>query len=51
MLTTPEARTLAIAEQKRNYTACLNGYGYCDLSRLTSSETEAIMTGHKPVPR
>ena len=27
-LTAPEAKTLADAERKRNYAACLEGYGY-----------------------
>jgi hypothetical protein len=45
--TAPEARTVADGEQKRNYTACFNGYGYCDPFSLTPSEVEAIMAGHK----
>jgi hypothetical protein len=42
---------LADAEHKRNYTACLQGYGYCDSSRLTPSEARAIQAGNKPVAR
>jgi hypothetical protein len=42
---------LADAEHKRNYTACLNGYGYCDPSRLTAEEGKAIPAGHKLPPR
>jgi len=37
-----------LAEQKRNYTACLKGYGLCDRSRLTPAETEMI--GHESKP-
>ena len=37
-----EAKMLADAEHKRNYTACLTGYGYCDPSRLTLEETRTI---------
>jgi hypothetical protein len=33
---------LADAEHKRNYVACLKGYGYCDRSRLTSEETRSL---------
>jgi len=45
--TAPEARAVAVIEQKRNYTACLHGYGYCDPSSLTPSELETILTEHK----
>ena len=37
-----EAKTLADAEHKRNYAACLKGYGYCDASRLTDEEARTI---------
>jgi hypothetical protein len=37
-LTPAETKTLADAEQKRNYTACVKGYGYCDRTRLTPSQ-------------
>jgi len=40
--TTAEAKTLATAEHKRNYNACLLGSGYCDRSRLSAVEMEAI---------
>jgi len=33
-LSASESKVLADAEHKRNYVACLKGYGYCDLSRL-----------------
>ena len=33
---------LADAEHKRNYSACLKGYGYCDPSRLTADETRSV---------
>ena len=41
-----EAKTLADAEHKRNYAACLKGYGYCDLSRLTVEEARTIHPGN-----
>jgi hypothetical protein len=41
-LTPAEATTLAAAEHKRNYTACLSGNGYCDPSRLTVEETHSV---------
>jgi hypothetical protein len=33
---------LSDAEHKCNYGACLTGYGYCDLFRLTPKETRSI---------
>jgi hypothetical protein len=42
---------LAIAEHKRNYTACLSGYGYCDRSRLTPFEAGAIPPERHTIPR
>jgi hypothetical protein len=41
---------LAVAEQRRNYTACLKGYGYCDRSLLTPLEASAIPSETTPVP-
>jgi hypothetical protein len=47
MLTSVEAKGLADTEHKRNYAACLKGYGYCDASRLTAEETRSVQTkGH-----
>jgi hypothetical protein len=38
---------LAEIEHKRNYAACLKGYGYCDAARLTAEETHSIQAnGH-----
>ena len=34
-LSAAEAKTFADAEHKRNYAACLKGYGYCDPLWLT----------------
>ncbi len=46
-LTPPEAKMLADAEHKRNYTACVKGYGYCDPSRLSAEENHSIqLKGH-----
>jgi hypothetical protein len=43
----PEAKLLADAEHKRNYNACVKGYGYCDSSRLTVEETHSLQPrGH-----
>jgi hypothetical protein len=42
------AVNLAVAIEvpnKRNYTACLKGYGYCDPSRLTLQEARTIRPG------
>ncbi len=33
---------LAASEHKRNYTACLTGSGYCDLSRLSVEEAHSV---------
>ncbi len=33
---------MSSAERVRNYAACLNRRGYCDLSRLTPSEAASI---------
>jgi len=41
-LTAAEAETLADSEHKRNYSACLKGYGYCDASRLTGDEAPTV---------
>ena len=43
---TTEAKTLADTEHKRNYAACLKGYGYCDPSRLTVEEARMIHPGN-----
>jgi hypothetical protein len=37
-----ETKALAEAEHKRNYAACVHGYDYCDLSRLTPAEAASI---------
>ena len=39
---TPSATALAIAEHKRNYEACRDGYGHCDRTRLTPLETQTV---------
>jgi signal transduction histidine kinase len=46
-----EAAALTKAEHQRNYTACLNGFGYCDPSRLTPAEAGAIPPIHDDAPR
>ncbi|HEY6250192.1 MAG TPA: hypothetical protein VI685_09530 [Candidatus Angelobacter sp.] len=33
-------------EHQRNYAACLEGYGYCDRSALTTEEQKTILRKH-----
>lgn len=51
LLTRSEAYTLAAAERRRNYTACLSRHGYCDRSRLTPSEAAAIPPPFRLTPQ
>jgi hypothetical protein len=41
---------VAAVEHQRNYSACVSGYGYCDRSRFSPSESSAI-PAETPVPR
>ena len=50
-LTPSESKVLADSEHKGNYASCVKGYSYCDRSRLTSSEANAIPAEQKSLPR
>jgi hypothetical protein len=41
-----ENTDLARTEDRRNYAACLSGYGYCDRAQLTPAELRSL----PPVP-
>lgn len=43
-LTSVECKCFSDAEHKRNYGACLTGYGYCGLSRLSTEEARSHTT-------
>jgi len=43
-LTATETSEIAAGEHTRNYKACVNGFGYCDKSKLTAAELKTVST-------